>query len=150
YTRAIVRDDPDSILTGVTQLPAPEPKTEMGWEIYPDHLYDALLRITRDYGAPEIYITENGAAFADEVVNGSVDDPKRTDYLCAHLTAAHRAIEAGVKLRGYFCWSLLDNFEWSFGYSKRFGIVYVDYPTQRRITKASARFFGDVARRNAL
>jgi beta-glucosidase len=151
YTRAIVKDDPGSMLLGATQVPAEgKPQTEMGWEVYPDHLYDALTRITRDYGAPEIYITENGAAFPDAVVHGAVDDPQRTDYLRTHLSAAHRAIQDGAKLRGYFCWSLLDNFEWSFGYSKRFGIVHVDYPTQRRIVKASGRFFGEVARRNGL
>lgn len=151
YTRAIVKDDPSSLLMGATQLPPDgKPQTEMGWEIYPDHLYDALTRITRDYGAPEIYITENGSAFADELVNGAVNDPQRIDYLRAHLRAAHRAIQDGVKLRGYFCWSLLDNFEWSFGYSKRFGVVYVDYPTQRRIVKASGRFYGEVARANGL
>jgi beta-glucosidase len=122
----------------------------MGWEIYPDHLYDALLRITRDYDAPAIYITENGAAFRDEVVNGAVDDPQRVDYLHGHLAACHRAIQDGVDLRGYFCWSLLDNFEWTFGYSKRFGLVYTDYATQRRIVKASGRFFGAAAVGNAL
>jgi beta-glucosidase len=151
YTRAVVKDDPAAALMGATQVPQDDkPKTEMGWEVYPDHLYDALTRITRDYDAPAIYITENGAAYADEVVNGAVDDPQRTAYLRAHLTAAHRAIQDGARLRGYFCWSLLDNFEWSFGYSKRFGIVHVDYTTQRRIVKASGRFFSDVARRNGI
>ncbi len=151
YSRAIVRNDPETMLTEVAQVPAVgKPHTDMGWEIYPDHLYDALVRIDRDYGAPEIYITENGAAFADEVVAGAVDDPQRIEYLRAHIAAAHRAIQDGVKLRGYFCWSLLDNFEWSFGYSKRFGIVYVDYPSQRRIVKASGRFLAEVVRRNGL
>jgi beta-glucosidase len=150
YSRAVVRDDPDSALVGAVQVPTRNPKTAMGWEIYPDHLYDALLRITRDYGAPDIYVTENGAAFADEVVDGRVDDPQRREYLRTHLDACHRAIQDGVKLRGYFCWSLLDNFEWTFGYGKRFGIIYTDYPTQRRIVKASGRFFGEVARANAL
>jgi beta-glucosidase len=150
YSRAVVRDDPESALVGAKQVETPNPKTTMGWEIYPDHLYDALVRITRDYGAPEIYITENGAAFHDEVVNGQVEDPRRTDYLYRHLDACRRAIADGVKLRGYFCWSLLDNFEWTFGYGKRFGIIYVDYATQRRIVKASGRFFGSVAAANAL
>jgi beta-glucosidase len=151
YSRAIVKDDPDSALLGSSQVKAEgRPHTEMDWEVYPDHLYDALTRITRDYGAPDIYITENGAAYVDEVSNGKVDDPQRVDYLRTHLTAAHRAIEDGVQLRGYFCWSLLDNFEWSFGYSKRFGIVYVDYPSQQRIVKGSGRFFSDCARRNAV
>jgi beta-glucosidase len=151
YTRAVVRDDPNSLTMGATQVPPDgKPKTEMGWEVYPDHLYDALTRITRDYDAPDIYITENGAAYIDEVVNGAVSDPQRVDYLRQHLFAAHRAIEDGTQLRGYFCWSLLDNFEWSFGYSKRFGIVHVDYATQRRIVKASGRFFSEVARRNGM
>ncbi len=148
YTRAVVRDDPESVLLGATQIPPDnKPQTAMGWEIYPDHLYDSLLRITRDYDAPELYITENGAAFDDAVDGGRVDDPQRTDYLRAHLRAAHRAIADGAKLRGYFCWSLLDNFEWTFGYAKRFGIVYVDFPTQRRIVKSSGRFYAEVARR---
>jgi beta-glucosidase len=151
YSRAVVKDDPSSMIMGATQVPQTDkPKTEMGWEVYPNHLYDALTRITREYDAPDIYITENGAAYVDEVVNGTVNDPQRVDYLRAHLTAAHRAIQDGARLRGYFCWSLLDNFEWSFGYSKRFGIVYVDYATQRRIVKASGRFFGEAARRNVV
>jgi beta-glucosidase len=151
YSRAVVQNDPESVLTGVKQVPqVDKPRTEMGWEVYPDHLYDALVRITREYDAPDIYITENGAAYADELVNGEVNDPQRVDYLRAHVEAAHRAIEDGTRLRGYFCWSLLDNFEWSFGYSKRFGIVYVDYPTQRRVVKASGRFWSEVARRNGL
>ena len=151
YTRAVVKDDPASALLGAAQVPPDgKPQTEMGWEIYPDHLYDALTRITREYGAPEIYITENGAAFNDTVVDGAVDDPQRIDYLRTHLTAAHRAVQAGAHLRGYFCWSLLDNFEWAFGYSKRFGILYVDYPTQQRIVKASARFLSEAARRNGI
>jgi beta-glucosidase len=149
YTRVVVRADPKAP-TGATPVAPEGPVTEMGWEVYPDHLYVALTRITRDYGAPEIYITENGAAFADEIVGGRVDDPRRVDYLRTHLEAAHRAIADGVKLRGYFCWSLLDNFEWSFGYSKRFGLIYVDYPTQRRIVKSSGRFYAGVARANAL
>ena len=150
YSRAVVKDDPSSMIMGAAQVPQTDkPKTEMGWEVYPNHLYDALTRITREYRAPDIYITENGAAYVDEVVNGTVTDPQRIDYLRTHLTAAHRAIQDGAKLRGYFCWSLLDNFEWSYGYSKRFGIVYIDYATQRRIVKASGRFFSEVARRNA-
>jgi beta-glucosidase len=149
YTRVVVRADRDAP-TGATPVAPAGAVTEMGWEVYPDHLYTALTRITRDYGAPDIYITENGAAYADVLVGDRVDDPRRVDYLRSHLAAAHRAIAAGVKLRGYFCWSLLDNFEWSFGYSKRFGLIYVDYPTQRRVVKASGRFFAGVARANAL
>lgn len=150
YTRAVVTDAPGSPLAGAIPVPPAGPQTEMGWEIYPAHLYDSLTRIAREYDNPEIYITENGAAFTDEVLNDSVHDPARVDYLRAHLAAGHRAIADGVKLRGYFCWTLLDNFEWSFGYSKRFGIIYVDFATQRRIVKASGHFLRDVARCNGL
>lgn len=151
YSRAVVRDDPESMLLGATQVPqSGRPHTAMDWEVYPDHLYDALVRITRDYDAPDIYITENGAAYDDVLSGGEVNDPERVDYLRSHLEAAHRAIRDGVRLKGYFCWSLIDNFEWSYGYSKRFGLVYVDYPTQKRIVKASGRFFAAVAKRNAL
>ena len=150
YTRAVVRDDPGSALTGAAVVDTGNPATAMGWEIYPDHLYDALTRITRDYGRPAIYITENGACFDDVVRGGAVDDPQRTEYLREHLAACHRAIADGVDLRGYFCWSLLDNFEWSFGYAKRFGIVHVDFATQQRIIKSSGRFFAACARSNGV
>ena len=150
YTRAVVRDDPGSALTGAATVDTGNPATAMGWEIYPDHLYDALTRITRDYGRPAIYITENGACFDDVVRGGAVDDPQRTEYLREHLAACHRAIADGVDLRGYFCWSLLDNFEWSFGYAKRFGIVHVDFATQQRIVKSSGRFFAACARSNGV
>ena len=150
YTRAVVRDDPGSALTGAAAVSTSNPKTAMGWEIWPDHLYDALTRISRDYGRPAIYITENGASFEDVVRDGAVDDPRRTDYLRTHLAACHRAIADGVDLRGYFCWSLLDNFEWAHGYGKRFGIVHVDFASQQRIIKASGRFFADCARRNGV
>ena len=127
------------------------PATEMGWEIDPGGLYDLLRRIQRDYGPIPLYVTENGAAFADTVgPDGTVADLDRVAYLDGHLRAAREAIEDGVDLRGYFVWSLLDNFEWAFGYSKRFGLVYVDYATQRRILKDSAHWFAAVTRRNGL
>jgi beta-glucosidase len=128
------------------------PTTEMGWEIDPDGLHDLLVRLRRDYPAlPPVYITENGAAFPDTpVADGEVPDPDRIAYLDAHLRAAQRAIAAGVDLRGYFVWSLLDNFEWAFGYSKRFGIVHVDYETQTRTPKHSARWYAEVVRGNGL
>src|SRR5262249_45954185 len=98
-----------------------------------------------------LYVTENGAAFRDEIgPDGGVHDPARVAYLDAHLRACHEAIAAGAPLRGYFAWSLLDNFEWSHGYRKRFGLVYVDYPTQRRITKTSGRWYFEVIKRNGL
>ncbi|WP_139491768.1 GH1 family beta-glucosidase [Brevibacillus dissolubilis] len=125
--------------------------TDMGWEIQPEGLYDLLTRIKRDYGDVPLYITENGAAYPDHVdADGQVNDDERVDYLHQHLAACHQAIEDGVDLRGYYVWSLLDNFEWAFGYDKRFGIVHVDYETQKRTPKKSAYWFRDVIRNNGL
>jgi beta-glucosidase len=136
---------------GVQEVFRGLPATEMGWEIDPGGLYDMLDRLQHDYGPVPLYVTENGAAFADAPgPDGGVADPERVAYLDGHLRAAHRAIEDGVDLRGYFVWSLLDNFEWAYGYSKRFGLVYVDYRTQQRIPKDSARWFAQVTRRNGL
>jgi len=105
--------------------------TEMGWEVHAPALGRLLLRLKRDYALPPIYITENGAAFRDEIsTDGRIHDPRRLNYVREHLRELHQAIEAGVDMRGYFLWSLFDNFEWSFGFSKRFGIVYVDYATR--------------------
>jgi beta-glucosidase len=127
------------------------PKTEMGWEIDPQGLYDVLERVHREYGPIPIYITENGAAFADQPgADGTVADPQRVSYLDEHFRIARRAIDDGVDLRGYFVWSLMDNFEWAWGFSKRFGLIYVDYANQRRIPKDSARWFAEVTRRNGL
>jgi beta-glucosidase len=127
------------------------PRTEMGWEVDPRGLYDVLTRVRRDYGPIPIYVTENGAAFPDRPgPDGTVSDPDRVRYLDSHFRSAHRAITDGVDLRGYFVWTLIDNFEWAFGFSKRFGLVYVDYGTQRRIPKDSARWFAEVTRRNGL
>jgi beta-glucosidase len=127
------------------------PRTEMGWEVDAPGLYDVLTRVHRDYGPVVIYVTENGAAFADRPgPGGTVSDPDRVRYLDSHFRSAHRAITDGVDLRGYFVWTLMDNFEWAFGFSKRFGLVYVDYQTQQRIPKDSARWFAEVTRRNGL
>ncbi len=115
------------------------PRTAMDWEVNPDGLRTLLLRLSVDYpNLPPLYITENGAAYDDEVVDGRVDDHDRWAYITAHIDAVAAAIEQGVDVRGYFVWSLLDNFEWSWGYDKRFGIVYVDRDTQQRIPKLSA------------
>jgi beta-glucosidase len=143
YTRGIVRSD---VVTGAenaprTVFPNPE-RTEMGWEVYPEGLYEILGRVHFDYRFPALYVTENGAAYLDRIgPDGQVDDPLRVAYLKRHLAAAARAIGAGVPLRGYFVWSLMDNFEWAHGYSKRFGLIYVDYPTQRRVLKTSAHWY---------
>jgi beta-glucosidase len=126
-------------------LPAPNALglTDMGWEIYPQGLTELLTGINRDYKLPPLYITENGMADPSGVERGDVADAKRIDYLHRHLAALHAAIQAGVDLRGYFYWSLLDNYEWDSGYAKRFGIVHVDYATQQRTPKQSALWYRD-------
>jgi beta-glucosidase len=122
----------------------------MDWEIDAAGLTALLTRITREYGDIPLYITENGAAYPDEVVDGQVSDPARIDYYDQHLRSCLDSIEAGVPLRGYFAWSLMDNFEWAWGYEKRFGLVHVDYDTLVRTPKASAHWYADVVRRNGL
>ena len=123
--------------------------TAMGWPIEPDGLTEILLRLKDEYTALPIYVTESGAAFHDYVdPEGSVRDEERISYLGAHFRAARAAIERGVDLRGYFVWSLLDNFEWAEGYSKRFGLIHVDYATQRRTPKASALWYASVIGQN--
>ncbi len=117
------------------------PVTEMGWEIYPQGLYDLLMRLKNDYGPIPLYITENGAAFKDELVDGRILDQARAAYLKEHFAQGARAIKDGVNLRGYYVWSLLDNFEWSFGYERRFGLIYVDFKTQARVLKDSALWY---------
>jgi beta-glucosidase len=125
--------------------PTPGPVTDMGWTIDPTGLRELMVRITTDYGPIPIYVTENGAAFPDQVAdNGRVHDPERIDFLREHLIAAHGALADGVDLRGYFVWSLLDNFEWAYGYGKRFGIVHVDYDSQIRTLKDSALWYRDL------
>jgi beta-glucosidase len=137
---------------GVVGYAPPEfERTPMGWLVDPDGLYELLLRLHEDAPGLPLYITENGCAAEDYVdPDGNVNDVERISYLHQHLDAGARAIKAGVNLAGYYVWSLLDNFEWGWGYQKRFGIVYVDFGTQRRIPKASAHFYADVARANAL
>jgi beta-glucosidase len=125
--------------------------TEMGWEVYPDGLYHVLGRLHFEYQAPKIYITENGCSFSDGPDgSGRIADQRRTDYLRGYLKAAHRAIQAGVPLAGYFVWSLLDNFEWGHGYSQRFGIIWVDFQSQERKRKDSSFFYSRVIAENGL
>ena len=115
--------------------------TDMGWEVFPAGLTELLLRLKADYRLPPLYITENGAAYRDRLVDGRVADADRIRYLHPHIAAMADALESGVDVRGYFVWSLLDNFEWADGYTKRFGLVYVDYATQRRTLKDSALWY---------
>jgi beta-glucosidase len=122
--------------------------TDMGWEIYPQGLYETLIRDFRGYGHAPIYITENGAAYDVPKIDGSIADTPRRSYLEGHLAEMHRAITDGVPVRGYFVWSLLDNFEWAHGYSMRFGSVGVDFDAQTRTVKDSGTWFAGVAARN--
>ena len=127
--------------------------TSMGWEIEPWLLRDLLRRVDREYTGPAgtaIWVTENGAAFVDELVDGAVHDEGRTRFLTGHLEAILDTIADGVDVRGYFYWSLLDNYEWAWGYHKRFGIVRVDYDTQERIVKDSGLAYRDVIAARAL
>jgi len=152
YSRRVVQDDPTALPPRVAPAPvsgALHMKT--GWEVFPAGLTRALLWVRERYGSVPIYITENGAAFEDpedapSAVGGRVDDPQRVRYYQEHLLAALEAIRQGVDLRGYFAWSLLDNFEWASGYTLRFGLVHVDYATQRRTLKASAEYYREVIR----
>jgi beta-glucosidase len=125
--------------------------TSNGWAVEPDGLFDALVRVAADYDPPPLYVHESGGAFPDKMgTDGRVHDADRRDYLEAHLRSCHDAVAAGVDLRGFFVWSLLDNFEWGEGYGQRFGIVHVDFATQRRTPKASALWLRDVIAANAL
>ncbi len=121
--------------------------TDMGWEVYPSGLTELLLRLHRDWPVPPLYVMENGAAFRDELVQGRVHDPERMAYLAAHIDAVGDAIAQGVPVAGYMVWSLLDNFEWASGLAKRFGIVHVDYASQRRTLKSSGRWYRDFLQR---
>ena len=132
--------------TTVDFVQQPGPYTDMGWNIAPDGLEELLLSLHEQFPALPLMITENGAAFPDEVVDGRVHDPLRIDYLRRHFTAAHRAMQQGVDLRGYQVWSLMDNFEWAYGYTKRFGIVHVDYDSLERTVKDSGHWYGELIR----
>lgn len=151
YTRQIVRRSttPDRLFQVID--PKEAEKTAMSWEVYPEGLYEVLRRVHREYGDIDLYVTENGAAYPDrQIERGVVQDHERVAYLQSHLQQAHRAIQEGVSLRGYFVWSLLDNFEWAHGYSMRFGLFRVDYETQKRTWKQSGRWYRETIKRNAL
>ncbi|KAB2592516.1 GH1 family beta-glucosidase [Streptomyces arboris] len=151
YFRQIVTADPSGPAPGFTQVPVADARhTYMDWEVYADGLEQLLLRLTEEYGVERIYVTENGSAYQDTVAaDGSVHDPERVAYLEEHLAACARAVAKGAPLAGYFAWSLLDNFEWAYGYDKRFGLVHVDYATQRRTVKSSGRRYAELIREHA-
>lgn len=151
YTRSVVRDDRTAWpvrASGVRQKQ--HAHTETNWEVFPQALTDMLLWIRQRYGDLPLYVTENGAAFSDPPAaeGGVLDDPLRIDYLRKHLRAMHAAIEQGVDVRGYFAWSLLDNLEWAYGFSKRFGLIHVNYETLERTIKGSGRYYAGVIETN--
>jgi len=159
YFRHTVRDAPEeahsevpfSDLNARPIVPHAGEKTAMGWPVDPEGLTEMLVRIRDEYADIPLYVTENGRAVHDYVdPEGDVDDEERISYLDAHFRAAREAMDRGADLRGYMVWSFLDNFEWAEGYSKRFGLVFVDYGTQRRVPKASARWYSEVIGRNGL
>ena len=138
YTRGLYVPDPTIPWPSLKPVSGPLPKTQMGWEIFPDGLHHFLTRMARDYvGDLPIFVTENGMAWDDHVENGAVYDPERTAFVSDHMKATLRAIEDGANVQGFFYWSLMDNYEWALGYEKRFGIVHVDFETLKRTPKAS-------------
>jgi beta-glucosidase len=149
YKRGITKFDPRVVIERAVRVEDREHATytTTDWEVFPQGLTDILMWTRERYGDIPIYITENGAAFYDPpVALGTVQDPLRVDYLRSHLLAAREAMRRGVDLRGYCVWSLLDNFEWALGYAKRFGIIHVNFDTQKRTLKASAQFYKEVIR----
>ncbi|HEY0752835.1 MAG TPA: GH1 family beta-glucosidase [Ktedonobacteraceae bacterium] len=147
YTRLVFQASTDGSRSEPIMVPGAL-YTAMPWEVYPDGLRSLLVWLHEEYALPSLYVTENGAAFADSWEGGDeLHDPLRVAYLRDHIQATGQAIEQGAPVKGYFVWSLMDNFEWSHGYSKRFGIIYVDYPSQRRVLKDSARWYANHIRR---
>ena len=145
YTTSVIAAEAIDDVARGGRRHAPGEVTDMGWPVAPDGLTTQLRRLADDYGFEKIYVTENGAAYPDRVrADGTVDDADRISYLSRHFRAALDAIESGVPLRGYFVWSLMDSFEWAFGYSRRFGLIHVDYETLERTPKASYRWFREL------
>jgi len=138
YTRHKISHDATSPWPHMAGEEGPGDKTQMGWEIYPDGLYSFLTRLSQDYvGDMPMYVTENGMAWDDKIENGAVFDPVRVDFIDRHMDATRRAIADGANVKGFFYWSLLDNYEWALGYEKRFGMIHVDFETLVRTPKAS-------------
>ena len=149
YFRQTVAYDPSAQPLPYKQVTAPNvERTGMGWEVHAETFTDLLTRINKDYAPKEIFITENGSAWDDEVVDGKVDDPNRVRYLERHIDAMFDAKKQGVPISGYFAWSLMDNYEWAYGYAKRFGLIHIDYPTQKRIPKTSAYYYRERIKNN--
>jgi beta-glucosidase len=144
YTRTIVADNPDEKYLGIRQVPGPGRRTHFGWEVWPAALYTAIMRTHRDYGKP-IYITENGCSVDDKVEGGVVHDEDRIDFYNGYIGQVGRAIDEGADVRGYYAWTLIDNFEWTFGMSQRFGLIHVDFENgQKRTIKDSGYWYRDL------
>lgn len=151
YSRTVVKNDPQSLLIGANTFNPVGNEYSQMWEVYPEGIYVLLTRVQRDYQPDNVYITENGIPVGDALdLDERVRDVRRSRYIHDHLVQLHRAMEAGVPLRGYMVWSLMDNFEWAHGYKMRFGLVYVDFDTQKRYIKDSGRWYAEVARENAI
>lgn len=146
YSSYHVREDPSSWLGFAEAVEPAAPRTDMGWIVRPDGLHAILSDAHQRYGLSELFVTENGAAYEDRVVDGRLEDTERLEYLKAHVAATLAARDEGVPVRGYFVWSLFDNFEWARGYTQRFGIVHVDFTTQERLVKASGHWYSQLAR----
>ncbi len=151
YTRTVVQYDPNfPFIQGAEIHPQGNEYSQM-WEIYPAGIYELLTRVHKDYAPARIYITENGIPVPDGIdADGRIRDYRRIRYLRDHLIEVRRAIQDGVPVLGYFVWSLLDNFEWAYGYAMRFGLTYVDYLTQKRTVKESGHWFSQVIRQNGI
>jgi beta-glucosidase len=150
YTRNVTKNDPHAYPLKAAPVKQDATCTETGWEVFAQGLTDTLAWVRDEYGNPPVYITENGSAFYDppRAEGETLEDPLRVDYLRGHLKALHEAIAQGCDVRGYMAWSLLDNLEWSLGFSKRFGIVHVDFATQKRTPKRSARVYAEIVASN--
>ena len=149
YTRLLAAYDPLNPLTRAKVIQKSTPTTEMGWEIYPDGLYEILMRLRRECGNPLLYVTENGAAFEDNLIkDGKIQDDDRIAFLQDHFVAACRAVKDGVRLKGYSVWTITDNFEWAEGYSKRFGLIHMDYQSLKRTPKKSFYWYKQVIANN--
>jgi beta-glucosidase len=147
YRRSVIAAGSDFAPVNIKRVSPPGEYTELGWEVYPEGLYKILKWVNVNYPVAIVYITENGASFTDTMtLKGKVHDKRRVAYLREHIRYAHKAMKEGIPIKGYFAWSTMDNFEWAYGYSRRFGVVYVDYKTQKRTIKDSGYYLSEVAK----
>ena len=151
YQRAIIANDPGNLNTGGRLVPGPGPRTEFSWEVWPAAIYQMIKRIDADYGHPPIYVTENGCSYGSAPgADGRVHDDKRIEFYHGYVGQVARALDEGCDVRGYYAWTLLDNFEWAMGFSQRFGLTYTDFETQKRTIKDSGYWFRDLIAKNEI